>query len=90
MPERERGLLAARVVVAVADEQALVVAHGVVDAGEALRARERSLVVAARERRRQLGRRVDVAEQQRGDRVAVLLARIPGLEDAGDARRATA
>ena len=36
-----------------------------------------------RERHRQLARGVHVAEQQRGDRVAVLLARVPGLEDAG-------
>ena len=46
-----------------------------------------SLLFAARERHGQPSRRLDVAEQHRGDGVAGLLARIPGLDHRGDLRQ---
>src|SRR3954451_21617855 len=79
--EGEGGALPAGVVVAVADEQALAVASEVFDAGEAPRARHRSLGVTARERHGQPAGGVDVAEEDAGDGLAVLLARVPGLQD---------
>ena len=74
---------AARVVPAVADEQALAVA----DVRELAREVEerRGVLEAQRDRLGELRRRVDLAEQHVGGRAAAGLAEQPGLEDRGHA-----
>src|SRR5206468_1659090 len=84
--EREERLDVLRVVPAVADLEALRIrrvrdALRVVHAGELLRRLRGQVLHRLRERLRQLRRRVHVAEQERREGVAILLARIPGLEN---------
>src|SRR5256886_15141435 len=79
-PEREQRRNAVRVVVPVPDEDALGVLRRTVDAGIA-RGSVRGLVgILLREGDRQFPGRVERAEQDVGHRVAVFLARVPGLQ----------
>ena len=87
MTEGEERLLAELVVEPIADEDALVVVHGAVHARVLRRCPRHALGVVRRERHRQLSRRVHVAEEDGGDRLAAALPWIPGLDDGRDTRQ---
>ena len=82
--EREQRDLVVRVVVAVADVDPLGVVGLAVYAGELARARRGDLREALREGDGQMTTRIGFAEQHRGQRGAVALARIPGVEHRAD------
>ena len=86
VPEREERRDAGAVVVAVADEEPLGVAHPAVAAGIDLRVAAGGRVVgpAHREGLRQTAAGLGVAEEHVGDGVARLLPRIPGLKHRRD------
>src|SRR5262249_60786595 len=84
--EGEQRLLTELIIVAVADEDILVVVHLAADAGVLRRLRCRPLVRAGGEGHRETPGWVGVAEEHRGDRGSRLLARVPSLEHPGRPR----
>src|SRR6202000_344130 len=84
VPEREQRRLALAVVPAVADVEALGVLHGAAGARPLGGGAGGNLRQGGRERDGQVPGRVVAAVQDAGDRGAVLLAGVPGLEHALD------